>query len=202
MKKIIIASAAVAMAAVSQAANLNWSISNVYSPSDSTTRIAAGTGSAYLFCTQNTTNIPQPSDNFDIPVTTLAVVKALLEAGNVSGAVALSTIHQTNNADGGWSGNTGISTAFSSGTFEGFAVIFDATTATAASNYLIASNASSGNEVLSVTFASATGQKSLGFASQKDLSQSAGGWKAVPEPTSGLLMLLGMAGLALRRKRA
>ena len=32
---------------------------------------------------------------------------------------------------------------------------------------------------------------------------SAGGWyAAVPEPTSGLLMLLGMAGLALRRRRA
>ena len=29
-----------------------------------------------------------------------------------------------------------------------------------------------------------------------------GGWYAVPEPTSGLLMLLGMAGLALRRRRA
>lgn len=28
------------------------------------------------------------------------------------------------------------------------------------------------------------------------------GWYAVPEPTSGLLMLLGMAGLALKRKRA
>ena len=28
-----------------------------------------------------------------------------------------------------------------------------------------------------------------------------GGWQTVPEPTSGLLMLLGMAGLALRRKR-
>ena len=28
------------------------------------------------------------------------------------------------------------------------------------------------------------------------------GWQSVPEPTSGLLMLLGMAGLALRRKRA
>ena len=28
------------------------------------------------------------------------------------------------------------------------------------------------------------------------------GWQSVPEPTSGLLMLLGMAGLALRRRRA
>jgi len=31
---------------------------------------------------------------------------------------------------------------------------------------------------------------------------SGGEWTAVPEPTSGLLLLLGMAGLALKRKRA
>lgn len=31
--------------------------------------------------------------------------------------------------------------------------------------------------------------------------QGAGKWSAVPEPTSGLLMLLGFAGLALRRKQ-
>ena len=30
----------------------------------------------------------------------------------------------------------------------------------------------------------------------------AGTWTAVPEPTSGLLLLLGVAGLALKRKRA
>ena len=31
---------------------------------------------------------------------------------------------------------------------------------------------------------------------------NANGWSAVPEPTSGLLLLLGVAGLALRRTRA
>ena len=31
---------------------------------------------------------------------------------------------------------------------------------------------------------------------------SGAGWYAVPEPTSGLLMLVGLAGLALCRKRA
>ncbi|MBQ8124369.1 MAG: PEP-CTERM sorting domain-containing protein [Kiritimatiellae bacterium] len=35
-----------------------------------------------------------------------------------------------------------------------------------------------------------------------NMLSSVGNWQAVPEPTSGLLMLLGMAGLALRRKRA
>ena len=31
---------------------------------------------------------------------------------------------------------------------------------------------------------------------------SGAGWYAVPEPTSGLLLLIGVAGLALKRKRA
>jgi len=35
-----------------------------------------------------------------------------------------------------------------------------------------------------------------------DYAIQAGDWSAVPEPTSGLLLLLGMAGLALKRKRA
>ena len=60
----------------------------------------------------------------------------------------------------------------------------------------------------------ATGNKGMTF-SEKTSSQAAAldisagyagaGWyttAAVPEPTSGLLMLLGMAGLALRRRRA
>lgn len=46
-----------------------------------------------------------------------------------------------------------------------------------------------------------------GNAATSKLSASTGaysgaGWYAVPEPTSGLLLLLGMAGLALKRKRA
>ena len=43
-----------------------------------------------------------------------------------------------------------------------------------------------------------TGSTTLSF--QSAISNAT--WTAVPEPTSGLLVLLGMAGLALRRKRA
>ena len=47
-----------------------------------------------------------------------------------------------------------------------------------------------------------TGTATIGFGNQATATQAAGAWAAVPEPTSGLLMLLGMAGLALRRRRA
>ena len=41
---------------------------------------------------------------------------------------------------------------------------------------------------------------SIGFGNMATATQTSGNWAAVPEPTSGLLMLLGMAGLALRRR--
>ena len=43
---------------------------------------------------------------------------------------------------------------------------------------------------------------SIGFGNMQSATQNASNWQSVPEPTSGLLMLLGMAGLALKRKRA
>ena len=50
--------------------------------------------------------------------------------------------------------------------------------------------------------AAATQTVSLTFGNMASATQNAGNWAAVPEPTSGLLMLLGVAGLALRRRRA
>lgn len=44
--------------------------------------------------------------------------------------------------------------------------------------------------------------KALATATAPIAFAGTGSWAAVPEPTSGLLMLLGMAGLALKRKRA
>ena len=40
------------------------------------------------------------------------------------------------------------------------------------------------------------------FGVSNSATQNASNWTAAPEPTSGLLMLLGIAGLALRRKCA
>lgn len=48
-----------------------------------------------------------------------------------------------------------------------------------------------------------TGAALINFGNMKTATQTASNWgSAVPEPTSGLLLLLGVAGLALKRKRA
>ena len=46
-----------------------------------------------------------------------------------------------------------------------------------------------------------TGAATIGFGNQASYTSTAGNWAAVPEPTSGMLLLLGVAGLALRRKQ-
>ena len=48
----------------------------------------------------------------------------------------------------------------------------------------------------------AVGTTQVAFGNQQSATQNPSNWAAVPEPTSGLLLLLGMAGLALKRKRA
>lgn len=55
-------------------------------------------------------------------------------------------------------------------------------------------------EASKAAFSSMTNSSKLEFNAADGYSNA--GWYAVPEPTSGLLMLLGMAGLALKRKRA
>lgn len=49
-----------------------------------------------------------------------------------------------------------------------------------------------------------TGAATIGFGNQSSYTSNAANWTAaaVPEPTSGVLLLIGMAGLALRRRRA
>ena len=50
--------------------------------------------------------------------------------------------------------------------------------------------------------AQATSTTTVAFANMQSVTQNASNWTNVPEPTSALLLVLGVAGLALKRKRA
>ena len=191
MKKLTIMIGVVASAICVNAASINWTISNVYSASDTTTKCAGY--SAYLFVTENTSNVS------GITLTTLEAVTTALTANDMTTVTSLASANQALNGSF-TSQPTGISSDFSSGSVSAFAVIFDAADAASASNYYLVN----AGATKSVSFTSSTGAKNLAFGSQATATQAAGAWTAVavPEPTSGLLMLLGMAGLALRRRRA
>lgn len=193
MKKLMIALASIVMAVGVQAASVSWSITNVYSPSDSTAKVAASSMSAWLFVTANSTDVT------GIKTTTLSAVQAVLDSGDLTGLADLAAANASNSSAGSIGGMTGL-TGFSSGSLTAFAVVVDSTSLATAENYFLAS----GGAERTATFTSATGAKALAFGDQTSYTQGAGKWTStsVPEPTSGLLMLLGMAGLALRRKRA
>lgn len=190
MKKLVIMLGAVACAACVNAASINWTISNVYSATDTATK--ADGYVAYLFLSDNSSNVS------GLTVTTVEAVKTALAAGKMSDVAALSSASEAL-VSGGFMGKaTGISSDFASGSVSAFAVIFDSSDIASANNYYLVNDGAT----KSVSFTSSTGAKNLAFGSQATATQAAGAWTAVPEPTSGLLMLLGMAGLALRRRRA
>lgn len=189
MKKLIVA-AAVALAAIGlNAATVNWGANKGYLyDGESANRVTSG--SAYLMIV--TADYTQ-SDLVAAFKNAEGKADATIAAMTASGALASGTGTIDSNAriEGASTyGLTGGATAY----FVVFAndkmyvsitgdVVYDPVTAEG-----------------DLSFANISASSKLDF--QAADGYSAAGWYAVPEPTSGLLMLLGMAGLALRRKRA
>ena len=180
MKKLMFMLAAATMAACSQAASVDWTCTNVKDGSGN-----AISGIAYFV---NAATLSQ-SD-------AAAFTKASDWTTALSGAYSWtpSTAGKYTAAAAVDNAKLGLSDATAS---QAYLVIFDTATITDASHYYM-------TEVKSFDTYAGTETASVKWGSQSAASQAAGAWTSVnvPEPTSGLLMLLGMAGLALRRKRA
>ena len=191
MKKIMIVAALVCVTAIAQAATVSWSVSGLKGSDGNTLT----TGAAYVFCTKG-----------DSAITVEAVKTALAAYAsasdiqnyltsksltNLKGSVNSEGVVKVSSADLATSGVPAKTPAV-----QIFAVIVDDDSFSESMKYVVLD--ASGK----VKTPEATTSNDASFIISPVASQTASNWAAVPEPTSGLLMLLGMAGLALKRKRA
>ena len=161
MKKLLILAAVITASVATNAASFKWSAANIFDPTDSTAKLASGSGTATLY--------------------------AYLSTADASTAIAVATTALTSD---------GVITK----TFE------DTTNFTVGNDYTFFFKLEAkGYELTSGTVtkgATVATTENVNFGNFKTATTTGGAWAAVPEPTSGLLMLLGLAGLALKRKHA
>ena len=180
MKKLMFMLAAAVAVVSAQAASVNWTCTNVKDGDGN-----AISGVAYFI---NAATLSQDAfkalSGADAFTTALSGMYSYTptDAGKytVTDAIANSTLGLSD------------STAYSV-----YLAVFDTTTITDSSHYYL--TAEKDLQTLPGTLA-----QQIKFGNQSTPSQAAGAWTSVsvPEPTSGLLLLVGMAGLALRRRRA
>ena len=183
MKKIMFTLAAVACAATMQAAQFEWGFSNVRDGWSSGDNKVDGT--AYLFLVSS-------------EVTSASIASA------ISGAADTTALATT------LSGKAIDTQAMSGGFVAGLTPDGISATAPASLFFVVISgdNVYQGGAI-TVDSIATIGSTEAAFGSQKSATQAAANWKTlggggtggVPEPTSGLLLLVGAGMLALRRKQ-
>ncbi|MBR2882786.1 MAG: PEP-CTERM sorting domain-containing protein [Prevotella sp.] len=185
--------ATIAMAAIiANAATVTWNMTNVYGPDGST----LNSGKAYMFA------YTAGSDSVTAS-TIAAAIAGAYSSGTLDSYLNDNSVYSWTPASAGTYSDTtknvdpeadmGL-TAGSSYTF--YSVVFDSNTIDDESMFFVT------KELANKKVPASSANLLLSFGTQATASTAEGAWQAVPEPTSGLLLLLGVAGLALRRKRA
>ena len=189
MKKLIVAMAVAMAAVLTQAATVSWGVSGLLGSDGK----AMTSGAGYVFCTKGDKATTVDAVTAALSGKSAAEVKSYLESNSL---MAL----KGDISDGGIS-VSGVDLA-SSGVPAGttavkiFAVIVDDDSFGDDTHYVVTT--ASGN----VKTPAATTTNIANFNISNSATLNPSNWTAAPEPTSGLLLLLGIAGLALKRKRA
>ena len=184
MKKLLVFAACVMLAAVTQAATVGWSLAGASNYANDAYQIFV---------------IGQKG------VSSIATITALLDAGSDTSSYAFGsgTINSAGAAN--VSATAAGQPTLDAGTYTAFYVVFDsASPASGSANYAVVSGATG----LTKTVAATAATVSFTGGNQSSILNNPDNWKSfgpssggVPEPTSGLLLLVGAGMLALRRKR-
>ena len=186
MKKLMIVLAAIALAGVTQAASFNWKTSTGQYVYKAGTTTKAASMTAYLF---------------DAAVVSQTVLlDGILNQGKAITAFTALDSKSTSSAGALSQTEFSYSPSGSPDSITAYFAIIDG------DNVFISTTASGAvSDVGTAPLAfSSLNAASKAAATEFTGTQSAAGWytASVPEPTSGLLMLVGLGALALRRRRA